>query len=139
MPEITLPGGISVAVGTTKPDWPTFCQDHSIKKELKLLVVKSPDNSADAWQKLADKLTEQVTSEYGVDPKINYRYIQLDSVNIIVFTALYTRYQQYSTVDGETKKSINPEFKQFVKDMGTTIKTCKTRKPMTKRKSRISK
>ena len=103
MPEITLPGGISVDVGTTKPDWPTFCQDHSIKKELKLLVVKSPDNSSDAWQNLADKLTEQVTSEYGVDPKINYRYIQLDSVNIIVFTALYTRYQQYSTVDGETK------------------------------------
>lgn len=41
--------------------------------------------------------------------------------------------------DGKTIKKINPEFKQFVKDMGTTIKTCKTRKPMTKRKGRISK
>ena len=37
--------------------------------------------------------------------------------------------------EGKTTKSINPDFKQFVKDMGTTIKTCKTRKPMTKRKS----
>lgn len=39
------------------------------------------------------------------------------------------------TKDGKTIKKINPEFKQFVKDMGTTIKTCKKRKPMTKRKS----
>jgi transposase len=39
------------------------------------------------------------------------------------------------TKDGVTTKKINPEFKQFVNDMGTTIKTCKTRKPMTKRKS----
>ena len=100
MPEVTLPGGITVSAGITKPDWPTFCITHSIKKELKLLVVKSPDNSADAWQKLADKLTEQVTNEYGVNPVINYRYIQSDSLNMIVFTALYTRYQQYSIVDG---------------------------------------
>lgn len=41
--------------------------------------------------------------------------------------------------DGKTIKKINSEFKQFVKDMGTTIKTCKIRKPMTKRKSGISK
>ena len=43
------------------------------------------------------------------------------------------------TKEGKTKKSINPEFNQFVKDMGTTLKTCKVRKPMTKRKSRITK
>ena len=39
------------------------------------------------------------------------------------------------TKDGKTKKKINAEFKQFVKDMGTTIKTCKARSPETKRKS----
>lgn len=36
--------------------------------------------------------------------------------------------------NGTYSKSINPEFKQFVKDMGTKIKTCKARKPETKRK-----
>ena len=41
-----------------------------------------------------------------------------------------------TTADG---KRINPEFKQFVKDMGTTIKTCKAKSPETKRKSGISK
>lgn len=103
MAEITLPVGITVSVGVSKPDWPTFCQEHSIKKELKLLVVKSPDNSSDAWQKLADKLTQQIDNEYAVNPVINYRYIQSDSLNMIVFTALYTRYQQYSNIDGEVK------------------------------------
>lgn len=39
------------------------------------------------------------------------------------------------TKEGKTIKKINPEFNQFVKDMGTTIKTCRKRKPMTKRKS----
>lgn len=43
------------------------------------------------------------------------------------------------TKDGKTTKKINVEFKQFVKDMGTTIKTCKTRCPETKRKGRIAK
>ena len=43
------------------------------------------------------------------------------------------------TKDGKTEKKINPEFRQFVKDMGTTIKTCKTRSPETKRKSGITK
>lgn len=33
------------------------------------------------------------------------------------------------TKDGKTEKRINPEFRQFVKDMGTTIKTCKSRVP----------
>lgn len=41
--------------------------------------------------------------------------------------------------DNKTFKKINPKFKQFVKDMGTEIKTCKTRMPETKRKSRITK
>lgn len=36
--------------------------------------------------------------------------------------------------DGKTVKKINPKFNQFVKDMGTTIKTCKTRSPETKGK-----
>ena len=36
--------------------------------------------------------------------------------------------------EGKTIKRINPEFNQFIKDMGTTIKTCKTRSPETKRK-----
>lgn len=39
------------------------------------------------------------------------------------------------TEEGKICKKVNPEFKQFVKDMGTTIKTCKTRHPETKRKS----
>lgn len=43
------------------------------------------------------------------------------------------------TKDGKTTKKVNAEFRQFVKDMGTTIKTCKARSPETKRKSRISK
>ena len=38
-----------------------------------------------------------------------------------------------STKDGKTTKRINPEFNQFIKDMGTTIKTCKARSPETKR------
>ncbi len=42
---------------------------------------------------------------------------------------------ELETKDGKTTKRINSEFKQFVKDMGTTIKTCKSKKPMTKRKS----
>ena len=44
-----------------------------------------------------------------------------------------------TTKDGKTTKRINPEFNQFIKDMGTTIKTCKARSPETKRKSRIPK
>lgn len=43
------------------------------------------------------------------------------------------------TKDGKTMKRINPEFNQFIKDMGTTIKTCKARSPETKRQSRITK
>lgn len=43
------------------------------------------------------------------------------------------------TKDGKTEKKINPEFRQFAKDMGTTIKTCKARSPETKRKSGITK
>ena len=42
------------------------------------------------------------------------------------------------TKNEKTTKKINPEFNQFVKDMGTKIKTCKTKSPETKRKSRIS-
>lgn len=38
-----------------------------------------------------------------------------------------------SIKDGKTTKRINPEFNQFIKDMGTTIKTCKARSPETKR------
>ena len=43
------------------------------------------------------------------------------------------------TENGKTFKRINPEFTQFVKDMRTTIKTCKIKSPETKRKSRITK
>ena len=43
------------------------------------------------------------------------------------------------TENGKTFKRINPEFRQFVKDMRTTIKTCKIKSPETKRKSRITK
>ena len=38
------------------------------------------------------------------------------------------------TKDGKTIKRINPEFNQFVKDMGTTVKTCKAKSPETKGK-----
>lgn len=44
-----------------------------------------------------------------------------------------------STKAGKTTKRINSEFNQFIKDMGTTIKTCKARSPETKRQSRIVK
>lgn len=40
-----------------------------------------------------------------------------------------------TTDEGKIIKRVNPEFNQFIKDMGTTIKTCKTRSPETKRKS----
>ena len=43
------------------------------------------------------------------------------------------------TENRKTFKKINPEFKQFLKDMRTTIKTCKIKSPETKRKSRITK
>ena len=38
------------------------------------------------------------------------------------------------THDGQTTKKINPEFNQFIKDMGTNITTCKARSPETKGK-----
>lgn len=127
MPSVTLPGGISFSVG--EHDWTSFIQTSSIRKELKLLVLKSPD-SGDAWQKLADKLTDQITNEQGVDPKIDYRYIQSDSLNMIVFTALYTRYQQYSKKEGSDEvtadnifydeKTYN-EYKAFLDDILSQI------------------
>lgn len=43
------------------------------------------------------------------------------------------------TKDGKTTKRINPEFNQFVKDMGTSVKLCKSRSPETKRQGGITK
>lgn len=101
MPSVTTDTGITFSIDT-KINWTEFIQTHSIKKELKTLVVKGADNSDSSWQEVADKLTAQVDHELGVDPVISHRYIQEDVANTIVMMATYTRYRQYTTVDGVT-------------------------------------
>lgn len=86
-----------------------------------------------SWSRLHVFVYSVNKTRADVERCLIYVFEYIGGVTKVILTDNMKSVVDLNTKDGKTTKNINAEFQQFVNDMGTTIKTCKSKKPQTKR------